>query len=67
MVTEDEYEQALLSIRDPFEKIKAVLENRLMAKCINAKEHEEVLAIQAQYKLLSQIETEIQNVKDGEQ
>lgn len=65
MPTENEYEDALIYISDAFDVIKKVLDERLKNKCIHSKEVDEMLAVQAQFKLLSQIETEIQNNKEG--
>lgn len=67
MFTNEEYEDALIYISDPFVTIKSVLDDRLKTKCIHAKTDEDVKLCQAQFKLLSQLETEILNIKETKQ
>lgn len=61
----EEYEDALIYISDPFVVIRKVLEDRLKEKCIYSKDIEEMKACQAQFQLLSQLDTEITNIKEG--
>lgn len=63
----EEYEDALIYISDHFVVIRKVLEERLKEKCIHTQDIEEVRAVQAQFRLLSQLDTEITNIKDGKQ
>lgn len=66
MPTEQEYIDALLAMDHSFGIVKSVLDQRLKERCIHADDYEAVATIQAQFKLLSQIETEINNNKVGE-
>lgn len=61
----EEYQDALIVISDPFVVIRKVLEERLKEKCIHSKDIEEIKACQAQFQFLSQLDTEITNIKDG--
>lgn len=63
--TDQEYKDALLAIDPYFLIVKSVLDQRLKDRCIHADTTQAVLDLQAQFKLLSQIETEINNNKVG--
>lgn len=65
MPTEQEYKEALLAIDPYFVTIKRVMDERIKELCIHADTYETMAALQAQYKLLSQLETEITNTKEG--
>lgn len=65
MPTDEEYKDALRAVEPFFKTIKIVLDDRLKNNCIHTKDLEEVKALQANFRLLSQLETEIQNTKVG--
>lgn len=65
MPTEQEYKEALLAMDPYFAIVKKILDERIKELCISAPTYEVVAALQAQHKLLSQIETEINNNKEG--